>query len=358
MALQRILVGDRFGRPLADLRAEVGPTSWVLTGLGRSSITLSTSDAKAIEENLRIGNRLYLEFDNGLPAWGGVLDLPRAWKDGTVTVSAYTIERLLEYRCTRKNDSFYERPAGAIFRQLLRREEIQDPMGITFGEVWTGGRSHYPRYHYKSLWYVLDYSLRRLERCEWLFVPILQNNRIRFEANFYQQAGSDRTQDTAVVEGRNAAEGLSLTEQGGVVNTHFAVAEGATWGPDRQVVVARDNESAALYGLRETGKVYPGVSTQATLEMHATNTLNTHGAPRRIFTFDVTDHEPGLFAAYDIGDRITCQLPSFGFSGYDDVIRIKAREYNPMTGECSLVVEEPRDQPYWIYEDEAAEESQ
>lgn len=357
VGLTSVLLADRFGQPLTEIVADVGPVSWVLNGVGKSAVTLSMSDSKATERHLQIGNRVYMTFDNGLPPWGGVLDLPRSWQKFTVTVTAYGIERALEFRCTGKNDSFYERSAGHIFQELLRREEQQEPLGIRIGEVWMGGRPHWPRYHYKSLWYVLDYSLRRLERCDFRFIPYLDSEgRVRFRAEFYQVAGQDRSSNVAIVEGRNAAAGLSLTEQGQVVNTHFAVAEGQTWGSERLVVAGRDTESVARYGLRETGKVYSGVSMPGTLEMHARNTLRTNSEPRRIFNFDVTNHAPGQFGDYDLGDTIRCVLPSFGFGGYDDEVRVMAREYDPATGRCTLVVEEPREPEYWIYQDDAQEE--
>jgi len=349
----RALIGDRFGKVLTEVVADVGPVAWILDGVGKTAISLATADAKATEEYLRIGNRVYLEFDNGLPAWGGVLEMPRTWRDGVVTTACAGIEQLLEYRCTGKNDAFYERPAGAIFRDLLRREEDQDPLGITIGELWMGGHPHWPRYHYKSLWYVLDYSLRRMELCDFRFVPTLDDGYIRFRAEFYQVAGEDKSATLALIEGRNTAAGLSMTEQGAVVNVHYAASEGSTWGSERLVVAARDTESVAKYGIRETGKVYSGVSVQSTLEMHARDVLNTNSQPRRIFSFEVTNHTPALFADYDLGDVVSCVLPSFGFGGFDGTVRILAREFNPATGVCKLVVEEPHAVEPWIYQEDA-----
>ncbi|MBN1250098.1 MAG: hypothetical protein JXC32_20705 [Anaerolineae bacterium] len=354
--LVRTLIGDRFGQILTEVQARVESTTWILNGIGRTAISLALSDAKATEENLRIGNRLYLAFDNGLPDWGGVLDMPRNWSHGMVAMTAYELPWLLQWRCTRKNDAFYERPAGLIFRELLRREEEQDPLGITFGSIWMGGHPHWPRYHYKSLWYVLDYSLRRMERCDFRFIPYIDNGRILFRASLYQEAGDDKSASVALVEGRNIAAGFRLAEKGQIINSYYAVGEGSTWGTERVVVAARDNESIATYGLREVGKIHSGVSEQSTLEMHARNALDTNSQPRKIFTLPVTDHEPGLFAAYDLGDTVNAIIPSYGFSGFDGTLRVIAREFNPATGACDLVVEEPHSVEPWVYQDEAEEE--
>jgi hypothetical protein len=203
---------------------------------------------------------------------------------------------------------------------------------------------------------VLDYSLPRMERCDFRFVPYLEEDFIRFEARFFQIAGRDRSANTAIVEGRNTAAGLKLTEQGQVINDYAAVAEGQTWGPERTVVLGQDAASRARYGLRESGKVYPGVSATATLEMHARNVLATHSEPRRIFNLEVTDDAPGRFGDYDLGDLVRCVLPSFGFGGYDGTVRVIGREYDPESGRCTLVVEEPNEPPFWIYQDDVATE--
>ncbi len=350
--LARILIGDLYGRVMAETQAQVDPILWVLNGIDSTAITVSTTDDIATDDRLRGGNRILMQFDNGLPDWGGVLTMPRVWEGGTVKTSCQGIEHMLKYRVTRKRDGFYNQSAGAIFRELLQRQEAIDPLGITFGEIWTGGHPHWPRYHHKSLWYVLDYSLRRLEVCDWLFRPFVDGNHIRFRAEFYERAGDDLSEDVALVEGRNTAEDLRLEEQGAIVNHHLAIAEGDDWGEDRLVISSRNDQSMSRYGLRATARVYPGVSMQPTLEMHARNIIQTHSEPRRYFRLRVTDNAPGAFGDYDLGDRVACKLASFDFGGYDGVVRVMAREYNPRTGQCELVVEEQRDVPYWIYSED------
>ena len=348
----RVLIGDRFGRILTELVPSIDPVSWILDGVGKTAIGLATTNPKATEEFLRIGNRVYLEFENGLPAWGGALDLPRRWGGGTVRTAAYGIERLFETRCTEKNDSFYERPAGVIFQELLKREEAQDPLGITIGSIWMGGHPHWPRYHHKSLWYVFDYSLKKMERCDFRFTPYLESGSIKFRADFYQVAGDDKSANVTLIEGRNVTADAGIEEQGWLVNQHYAIAEGSTWGSERLVVAARDPASIAKYGRRETGKVYPGVSVPSTLEMHARSVLDTNSEPRRIFSLAVTDHAPARFADYDLGDVVGCVLPSFGFGGFDGTVRILAREFDPEAGTCKLVVEEPHSVEPWIYSED------
>lgn len=351
----RVRIGNRFGKIIAEVIPGIGPITWTLNGIGKMTLTLATSNSKATETNLQIGNRIYVEFENGLSPWGGIIGLPRTWSGGIISVACYGIEHLLKYRCTEKNHSFYGQPVGAIFQELLLREEQQDPLGIVLGSIWLGGNLHWPRYHYKSLWYVLDYSMRKMERCDYRFVPYLEDNHIKFRADFAQELGTNKITKVSLVEGRNIAAGLQLEEQGAVINAHYAVAEGATWGTERLVIPAKDLESIAKYGLRETGRVYAGTSVPSTLEMYARNELTTNSEPRKIFTLPVTNHEPGMFASYDLGDTIKCVLSSFGFNGFDGDVRVIERTFNPNMSSCDLVVEVPNTPTYWIYSEDVDE---
>ena len=48
--------------------------------------------------------------------------------------------------------------------------------------------------------------------------------------------------------------------------------------------------------------------------------------------------KPALFADYGLGDSVRVILPSFGFGGTDESVRILAREFDPNSGACGLVV--------------------
>ena len=352
----RVLIGDRFGRILGEITPFLDPLTWVLNEIGKTRITISRHSSDYEETLLRLGNRIYVELDNGLPAWGGVLGLPRSWNSSGVSITCYAIEHLLQYRVTDKNASLYERPAGEIFRLLLKREEEQDPIGIVMGSIWTGGATHYPRYNHENLWDVMDYSIRRMERCDYTFTPYLEEGHIKFRADLFQIAGDDRSAIVALMEGRNAGEVLLIEEQGELVNTHYAISEGSVWDETRMVITGQDKESVAKYGRRETAKVYAGTSMESTLEMQSRNVLRLNSKPRLYFRLPVSNNEPGKFDSYGLGDEIACQLPSFGFDGFDDNVRVLAREFNPDTGNCELVVEVPNEPDYWIYQEDLPED--
>ena len=348
----RVLIGDRFGRILTEMEPQVDPMSVLLNEIGKTKLRFSSSDSKATETNLQFGNTVYIEPDNGIPPWGGILDLPRTWAAGVINVPCYTIGYVLQSRLTGKNDLYYEEQVGGVFQKSLERIQQQDPLGLVFGNIWNGGRAHYPRYNYKTLWYVLNFSLRNMETCDFKFTPYLDEGVIRFKAELFQVAGSNKSSSVTLYEGMNTEASAEIEEQGQLVNTHYAVGEGSAWDDTRPVVIGTSPESIARYGLRESREIYTAVTLPATLEMHARHVLKHQAEPQRLFRLKVTNDVPGLFSSYDVGDVVQCILPSYTFGGFDKPVRVIGREYDPNSGICGLIVEQPQEIDYWIKENE------
>lgn len=353
----RVLIGDRFGRVLGEIAPSVDTISWILNEIGSTRICLPRSDSKATETYLRLGNRILIQADNGLPAWGGLLSLPRNWSKGRICTQCFTVENVFKTRVTGKNVSFYQYHVGEIFKILMRSEEGKDSIGIELGNTWMGGSFHYPRYHYSTIWDILSNDLRQMERCDFKFTPYLDSGFIKFKAELFYEAGQDRSNQVALVEGRNVAAGLEFTEQGELINKFYAIGEGSTWGADRLVRTGRVQESITKYGLREASDIFPGTSYEYTLEMQARNALKMKSEPRQIFVLPVSNNEPGTYSSYRLGDRVKCELYSFGFQGFNDTVRVLGRDYSPATGNCRLAVEVPRYPEYWIYEEEVGNEA-
>lgn len=338
------LIGDRFGRVIAEVRPTLDPVAWRLNKINRTKLTLAKTDPKATADILRYGNRVLIRFseDVGLPNWGGIMDPPLTWTDRTVTVSCYGIEYLLQFRTTGRTRAFDSAPVGRIFFMALREAEQEQSMGITFGPIWTGGGVHYPRYHFKSLWWIIHDSLLRMENCDIRFVPKLADGHITFQAELYERLGEDKSDRIAFKEGLNIASGR-LVEQGPILNEYAAIGAGTTWGEERKVSIGYDGVSAADYGIRQYSKVFSGVTQQTTLDRHARSQVETHSRPHTRITAIAVNKDPATFNQYDIGDRLGCVLPTFGFDGFDETIRILSREYDTIAGSCSLVLEQVKD---------------
>jgi len=351
----KVIVGDKFGQVLGEITPYLDTISTILNGIGRTKLTISKNSSDFVPSLLTVGNTIYIEFDNGLPAWGGILDLPYLWSTGDVNINCYEIPYRFKTRTTDKQASFYGLNAGTIFRLVLTREENQSPMGLIMGSIWEGGDPHYPVFHHTSLWDVLDYSLRQMERCDFGFVPYIEDGFIKFKANFYQIAGEDKTDKAALAEGRNIGSVTDTEERGEIINVHYAIGAGADWSQDRIVIVTEDLKSIAMYGRRETSMIYSDTSMASTLTMQGRNVIRLNSQPRVIFRAPVTNNEPGTFSSYDLGDTLACQLPSYGFDGFYDSVRVMAREYNPNTGQCELVLEVQNEPEYWIYQEDLPE---
>lgn len=335
-----MLIGDRFGRVIAEASPGIGPLPWRLNEITKTTLAFAKTDPKTTADNLRYGNRVLVQFDDdvGLPDWGGTMEPARDWKTAEVAVTCYSIEYLLQFRDTARTRAFDSVPVGHIFYRVLQEAEEQQSLGITFGPVWTGGALHYPRYHFKSLWWILHDSLIQIEHCDFRFVPQLVNGHIVFQAELYEELGEDKSGRWALKEGKNVTD-ARVTEQGPLVNEFTAVGAGTTWGPDRAVSIAREETSSQMYGLRQDGRVFAGVTQQTTLDRHAITEVEKNSYPHMRVGLEVANVPPAEFRRYEVGDVLRCILPSYDFDGFDENVRILAREYEPGSGRCKLVAE-------------------
>lgn len=333
-----VLVGDASGRVIGELDADVTGVAWKLSDYGQLRMTLPRSGATATERLLRPGNRVMVQFNNGLPDWGGILDLPRKWEDGRIGVVGYSAERILVDRVTSRGRYFTQAAAGHIFRSLLNEAE---PMGIDVGEVWMGGEPHSPSYHYRSLYDIFTKSLSsRIETADWDVVPALKGGRITFRANYYERRGRDHGRKLAFLEGVNLT-GVSLQEQGPIVNHWLLAGAGTGWGETTRIYAAAKSEhSAGRYGLRQRGEVRVDVVVQTTLDRSAEVALAGSEKPHPVVSLSSIDLPPARWHQYDVGDSVLTEIYSAGFEGYETSVRIVAREYLPAAGVCSLVVDE------------------
>jgi hypothetical protein len=335
----RVLVADRVGRILAELEPELGPVSWRLNGVGKLTLSLARTDPKATEANLRFGNRMLVQFDNGLPNWGGVIDPPRDWDGLHVDVTAYSGEHLLGMRQTDRGRYFTQATVGYMFQQLILEANAVFAMGIMVGSVWTGGELHSPDLHFKNLLaFAQDSLCRRLESADIAIVAGESAGNITFTAYLWERRGMDKP-GVVLLEGHNLAT-VKLSEQGTIVNSWDLAGEGTTWGEDRLMSHAQDADSIDEFGFRQDSAVYSDTSNQVTLDGTAASLLAESAQPHNILTLEAADLAPAAFADYDVGDSVRAMLHSYGFGGYDHVVRLLTREYDPAAGTCGLVVQE------------------
>lgn len=336
--IARFVVGDQSGRILNELEPSVQPVSWRLNDFGRCQFSLALTDPKAVEGNLRYSNRVLIQFSNGLPAWGGVIDPPRTWQGGVVTCTAYSGEYILGLRQTDKGRYFSGATVGSIFQAIIGEASAVQPLGVELGNVWNAGALHSPDYHFAYLLDIIQDSIcTRLSDSDFDVTASEVNGKIMFTANLYVSRGTIKNK-VALIEGHNLTDDTKLNEQGPIVNWWDMAGSGNSWGDDRLLSNAVDPASQALFGLRQGSKVYSDVAAQTTLDAHSVNALAQSKDPHKIIELTAQNVGPAGFADYDVGDSVRVTLPSFGFGGLNESVRILAREFDPATGVCGLVV--------------------
>ncbi len=338
--LAQALVFDKFNAALAEIQPFVENASWRLNNVGMSKIWLSWRDVQCTRNILKPGNRVLWRFDDGLPPWGGVMDLPLHVQPGTTGITCYTAEKIADWRVTPKGRYFDAQPPGYIFQALLEEENGTRATGIGIGSIYTGGTPRTLEYHFHDLlarWQ----DLARLSGEDFAVIPSYLDGVLAFAANWYQQRGSDKSNQVWLVEGRNITGEPRLDKQGPIHNHIVLAGEGVTWGDDRFTSDAQDLDSINEYDFREYSEVQSGVTQQSTLDANAAALLAAGKQPHNIITLPgVINLAPGLFSEYGVGDIVTASLFLNSEEWYfEGPVRIIAREWQP-DNTCRLEVVE------------------
>ncbi len=339
MTSVRVLVFNRSQTFLGEIEPDVLDVSWRLNNVGRAKFLMAHDDPKCTRTFLRYGNRVVVQFDNGLPTWGGVLDPPRSQTETGVTFAAYSAERIFSWRVTAKGRYFSNASPGAIFERLWRDENAQRATGLVIGSIDYGGKARSLDYHLHDVLNRFQ-DLARLTGQDFDTSVDFDGQRLVLKANWYEEKGIDKSGYVSLVEGENVLR-AKLDEQGEIANTVRLAGAGLTWGADRYVAVASDADSAADYDYREYAEVQSGVKFSDTLDKNADELLEEKKGPRKRFQLTVANEAPGTFGQYGIGDRVTLQAFFKGGAEwtYDGTVRVIARQWRP-DGTCRLEVEE------------------
>lgn len=355
----QFLVFDRTFRMIAELEGELGPTSWVLNGVGKSSFTMRNDDPKVTRRNLRYLNRVLIRFADSdgnrvFPDWTGIIvpDPGRKWRKGEVTINLRSPLYILNHRITPSVLAFEDVPAGQIFAQLIEEANLAMDTGVTPGYVWGGGYPRQRTYNYSNIGEAIallaeavgnDFDIVPYNNVPAYADTDRQRINLAWAAQWHLELGHN-SPEVVLIEGTNAFE-VKLVESGPLVNHWAVTGAGISW-EEKPKVESWARDSMGYYGLMEDTKNYPTVLTEETLQDHVNALLEDSKYPKIAVTAKVSDDEPGTFTSYSVGDRITFISTESGFQatptgkGFRGLVRIVSREYDPRTGFCDLELEE------------------
>lgn len=328
---------DQFGAPKAEFKAAIEFANWRLNNIGMTRFVMAMTDDKATQENLRVGNLLLLQFENGLPDWGGIVDAPRVRRYAEVSVTGFSAEAIYLSRRTAKTRAFTATVPGSIYQTLIEEENAIWPTRVTIGSIYGGGIGRTLTYHYHQMAKRFK-DLARLTGGDFYFEPVVSNEALSFTANWAAKRGQDLSGTLTLKDGANVSE-VNLKEEGPIYNSIVLAGSGASWS-DRIISEVSDLDSINLYGYREYFEMQGGVKNQETLDENAAELLAFYKQPRKRFKLKAVNRSPATFAQYGIGDRLRLvAFPRFPEWSFDGTVRVIAREWTP-DNVCRLEVTE------------------
>ncbi len=324
--MSRILVFDRNGNALAELDATC-ERSWLLSDVGKATFELSTQDKKCRREFLQFGNLVYIEHEK-LPPWGGVIDTPRKWESGKVTVTAYSGEKLLSYRIGPQNRTV-RGDTAIVLKTILDLAQKEEPLPLIVGDIQDDGGHQEETLNLPNL---LETFQKIAEKAggEFYAVPEISDGKLRFVLSYIVGAiGMDT--GFGLIEGHNLElSGRPLTEQGTICNDMAGYGNGASWA-SKEVKRVIDENSIAQYGRRQDGKSFDGDNEAGTLEENTKKAVAVSSQPKQ--TLDLNALDVGdTWNWLRLGNSFEAQLHSVGFYGdgfgYRGTICIHGMEFN------------------------------
>jgi len=337
-AVELILYTERGTNPAVTV-ANIDSVVWRLNRTGVARLFLPYADPLCNPARLAFGNRALIRFGNNLPAFGGVIDVPRIRTEAGVSFWVYSADRILSWRVSDKIASFTSESPGTIAQTLLETANATHDTTISPVLIYDTGEPRTEEYNYSNL---LD-AFQRLARQsgeDFKVAPRLDGERLVFDLIWTNQMGSDKSEHVAFIQGTNIATPIEVNEQGPIASHVYEAGGGAggtTW-TSRLVGEEENTETMANYGYREYAEVQTGIFDQPTLDAIAAATLDQLDHPRGHMKVEAQDKAPARFDQYIVGDqcRVEAYLDRPGWE-YVGRVRVLGRSWTA-AGTCRLEV--------------------
>lgn len=178
----RVIVHDRQGIPLADLRAEV-KRDWVLGKMDHASLAIPVTDFNIAPQNFNPGNRVLIWSEDFRP-WAGAVFVNKEWSQSRFLCEAYGPELYLAHRVV-----IAEPPegldGGAMIRWLLQHANQNGSTPIMGIGKMDLAQSQLENGTVTTGMYIMDAVNSVLDLCysEYWFEPVLDNGQVLWELN-------------------------------------------------------------------------------------------------------------------------------------------------------------------------------
>lgn len=331
--IDRVRIFRRDGSCIAEFQALVS-RSYVIGAEGRAQFTYPTRKTDVVNGDvLNPGNWLLIQSTQ-LPPWVGVIDTPREWSSRSVTVSAYTPERVLSWRIGPLEKVVTGSP-GSIFEQLIYLTNQAEQTVIRAAAIFRGGTQKQVTLNPSPL---NGYLKKLWEESgeDYTWTPIVNaEGRLIVQGHWVQTLGAITSAllHEGTGGGNIEAAGRIMVEDGPIINSVLAYGEGQTWQSKPHNTVTQSN-SIGQYGLREASQEYNGVTSLTTLTENARQKLREFATPARSFSLNALN-VGDTFKFIRLGNVLNIQFQNIGFRGgrvgWSSRVRIVGMSYNPST---------------------------
>lgn len=324
------LIFDRYGREPTLVEPAFNYIAWRHNRTGQAVLALPYTDPNCNKTLLRYGNRVLIQMGNGLPNFGGVVDVPMQRTDTGISFTVYTGDRILSWRRSAKIRSFTSTSPGTIFETLLDDANAQSPTGISAVSVSAAGEPRTQEYNYAPLGAAIE-ELLRYSGEEFVVLPVFTQGQLKFEAYWEPTIGHDLSLKVLLEDGENVRD-VAVDEQGTIASDIYVAggSAGGTEWTDRFVGTDTNVASRIAYGFREHAEILTGVFDQATLDATAVALAAELNNPRPHLKCTAANVSPSPFDQYNVGDIVTVHAYIIrGEWAIDATMRLYGREWSP-----------------------------
>lgn len=354
-----IHVADASRQTIGRLSGEIGSVVWRIDSHGTVTLRLPPEEAELKSHLLTAGNYVKLEFANGLPAWGGVIDWPRELPRDATVINLYSAEYMLGWDVAGEwaqyvADGIYGRVPHEIVGDVLDKIDIRRRGVETTGGVWgkavetitVDGR-------WATIQSIFDAVRTEEPAYHWYFevmgFPVASS--VRFVLRQFYDYRRDRRNDVLLIEGSNFVN-VEVIHQGPVYN--YVIAAAGNYDPDeptRRRYIARygappsDQRRTLFLSVPDIigGEEAVTVTTKR-LAQRARAEYERLSTPRTRLRGYALNMAPAAFGSYGLGDLINVVLKRQSTTTVFVPSIIMAMEFDPVRGLMSLVTESLTDE--------------